>query len=69
MSNTNFVEAPHGTISHLEEMIHEECDPKEIIVGMVYFFLFHCILLRSQFVHYSSLELFRIELLRIGSFV
>ncbi|GBM19708.1 hypothetical protein AVEN_865-1 [Araneus ventricosus] len=30
----NIIEAPHGTISHLEEMILEECGPNDIIVGL-----------------------------------
>ncbi|CAL1295301.1 unnamed protein product [Larinioides sclopetarius] len=32
--NSNFIEAPCGTISHLEEMIIEQCDPSDIIVGL-----------------------------------
>ncbi|CAL1295290.1 unnamed protein product [Larinioides sclopetarius] len=34
VTNSNFVEAPRGTISHLEEMIYEQCGPNDIIVGL-----------------------------------
>ncbi|GBM90505.1 hypothetical protein AVEN_215767-1 [Araneus ventricosus] len=34
VTNSNFIEAPHGTISHLEAMIYEQCGPNDIIVGL-----------------------------------
>ncbi|CAL1295306.1 unnamed protein product [Larinioides sclopetarius] len=33
-TNSNFVEAPIGTISHLIEMIDKQCDPDDIIIGL-----------------------------------
>ncbi|CAL1295296.1 unnamed protein product [Larinioides sclopetarius] len=33
-TNDNFIEAPQGTISHLEKLINEQCDPNDIIIGL-----------------------------------